>query len=207
VTGPYPLASPPDWAALLAAARAGSADALGRLLDAVRPYLLAVAGAALDPDLRAKAGASDLVQESLLEGQRDFEQFPGHRPDELRAWLVQILHNNVANFRRQFRDAAMRNVAREVPLPEPWFGGQPGEQLADDSTSPSGKAADREERERFFQALARLPEFQREVIVWHHRDGLEFAVIGDRLGRTPEAARQLWWRALRRLKQELGECP
>ena len=50
-----------DW---LTAAQAGSNDALGQALEACRAYLLLVAERELDPNLRAKGGASD-VQEPL----------------------------------------------------------------------------------------------------------------------------------------------
>ena len=46
-----------------------------------------------------------------------------------------------------------------------------------------------------------LPEHYREVITWHQHDGLSFAEIGERLGRTAEAARLLWWRALQHLRR------
>jgi hypothetical protein len=61
----------------VAAARDGSPDDLGRLLDEFRPYLPALAAAKLDPDLRTKVGPSDLGQDSLLARQRDFDHFPG----------------------------------------------------------------------------------------------------------------------------------
>jgi RNA polymerase sigma-70 factor (ECF subfamily) len=48
-------------------ARKGSREALGRLLETCRPYLLLVANNELDRDLQAKAGASDLVQETFIE--------------------------------------------------------------------------------------------------------------------------------------------
>jgi hypothetical protein len=75
-----------DWAKdgdLLAAARRGSREALGQSLEACRRYLLAIADRQLDQDLQAKGGASDLVQETFLEAQRDFGQFHGPSPDEL----------------------------------------------------------------------------------------------------------------------------
>jgi hypothetical protein len=40
----------------LAAARAGSKEALGQMLADCRAYLLLIAGQELEPDLRAKAG-------------------------------------------------------------------------------------------------------------------------------------------------------
>src|SRR5438874_1673797 len=51
-----------EW---LPAARNGSAQALGDALEACRVYLLAVAEHELDPELRGKGGASDLVQETF----------------------------------------------------------------------------------------------------------------------------------------------
>ena len=97
-------------------ARAGSPEALGRLLEACRRYLLLVAERELDPALRPKGGASDLVQETFLEAQRDFAGFRGRSQPELRAWLRQILRNNLANFHRRFRDADKRRLDREVSL-------------------------------------------------------------------------------------------
>src|SRR5262245_26207367 len=61
----------------LPAARAGSSEALGQVLEACRGYLLLIAGQELEPALRAKGGASDLVQQTFLEAQRDFAGFHG----------------------------------------------------------------------------------------------------------------------------------
>ena len=95
-----------DTARWLAAARAGSREALGQVLETFRSYLLLVADRELDAELRAKGGASDLVQDTFLEAQRDFDCFHGNSADELRAWLRRLLLNNVANFTRQYRQRA-----------------------------------------------------------------------------------------------------
>src|SRR5205809_917594 len=101
----------------LAAARAGSSEALGQALEGCRRYLLLVADRELEPDLRAKGGASDIVQETFLEAQRDFTQFHGNSEQELLAWLRRILLNNVGNFSRRYCGTDMRDVGREVELP------------------------------------------------------------------------------------------
>src|SRR5262245_48322024 len=103
---------------LIAAARRGGWSALGRLLDDCRPYLLLIANQELPPDLWAKAGPSDLVQETFLEAQRDFAQFRGGTEAELLAWLRALLVHNLDNFTRGFRAAAKRDVAREVAIPD-----------------------------------------------------------------------------------------
>ena len=92
-----------DW---LAAARAGSSEALGELLEAFRGYLLVIARAELAPDLQAKRGASDLVQDTFADAKRDFSQFVGNSEAELRAWLRRILLNRLASFASSFRETS-----------------------------------------------------------------------------------------------------
>jgi RNA polymerase sigma-70 factor (ECF subfamily) len=194
---------PSGWDALLAAARAGSTHDRGQLLETHRAYLLTVAAGELDHDLQAKADATDLVQESLCEALSGFDAFAGSEPEHLRAWLREILRNNIANVRRHYKGTAMRRVDRERPLPVPWPGGLPGEGLANDDSTPSGKAARHEEHERLHQALAKLPSHYRDVIVWRLQEHRSFADIGERLGRSASAAKQLWLRAVQRLASEL----
>src|SRR5947209_965583 len=101
----------------LRAARTGSREALGQALEACRLYLLRIAREELDSVLQAKASASDLVQETFLEAQRDFPKFQGRTEAELLAWLRQALLHNLANLERQYRATAKRRVTREVRLP------------------------------------------------------------------------------------------
>ena len=54
------------------------------------------------------------------------------------------------------------------------------------------------------QALEALPDDYRRTVIWHQYDGLAFEEIGVRLGRSAEATRKLWSRALFRLADELG---
>ena len=54
------------------------------------------------------------------------------------------------------------------------------------------------------RALARLPEVSRQLIDLHNRRHLTFAEIAPMLGRSPEAVRTLWVRAVEELQRELG---
>ena len=71
--------------------------------------------ARLDPDLAAKGGGSDLVQDTLLGAYRDFATFHGRSRDELHAWLRKILENNLAVFRRRYRGTRKRQVSARDP--------------------------------------------------------------------------------------------
>ncbi len=107
----HPARGAAQW---LPAARAGSTEALGQLLEACRGYLLLIAEQEIDPELRAKGGASDLVQETFLKAHRHFDRFQGDSETELLAWLRRLLLNNLANFARQYRDTNKRRLGRET---------------------------------------------------------------------------------------------
>jgi RNA polymerase sigma-70 factor (ECF subfamily) len=196
-----------DAARWLAAARAGSREALGQVLETFRGYLLLVADRELDPDLRAKGGASDLVQDTFLEAQRDFGQFHGGSVDELRAWLRRLLLNNVANFTRQYRERAKRDVGREIPLEAGGSSHERGAGLAANTLSPSGEALAQEQAETLARAMQRLPPDYRRVLALRHEDHLTFEQIGQQMARTANAARMLWLRAVERLQKEMGLSP
>jgi RNA polymerase sigma-70 factor (ECF subfamily) len=186
----------------LEAARRGSSEALGRVLELCRPYLLQVANDQLADDLQAKLGASDLVQDTFLEAQRDFGGFQSCSEEELRAWLRRILLNNLANLNRHYRHTDKRQLEREVSLPDA-AGGELSRPLADPGPSPSSQAGARERDQRLEQALARLPESQRQVIRLRNYERLSFEAAGARMGRSAEAARKLWGRAIDQLQRIL----
>jgi RNA polymerase sigma-70 factor, ECF subfamily len=188
----------------LVAARAGSREALGEALEACRAYLLKIAEQELDPALRPKGGASDVVQQTFLEAQRDFARFAGNSEEELLAWLRQLLRNNLANFARDYRQAAKRRVDREVALDAGNSSGFPAGQVPADTTSPSGRAVAREQCEAVRRAVGRLPEDYRRVLTLRYQDGLSFEDIAAALGRSPNAARKLWARAVELLQRELA---
>src|SRR5262245_35721268 len=198
--------SPPDPTEWIAAARAGSREAWGRGLQTYRRYLLHVARQELAPRLRATGGASDLVQETLLEAYRDLSHFHGHSEAELLSWLRQLLFHHLAKLARKYR-TRKRQVGCEVGLDGGDAPGDRGGGLTADLPSPSGEAVRNEEEQALRQALLRLPEDYRQVIVWHHYEKCTFERIGARMRRSPEAARKLWARAVLRLRQEMGAPP
>jgi RNA polymerase sigma-70 factor, ECF subfamily len=191
----------------LAAAQAGSREAMGQALEACRGYLLLIAQRELASDLRAKAGASDLVQDTMMEAQRDFAGFKGASEAELLAWLRRLLLNNLANFGRQYRGTDKRRISREVVLEEADSSGAPGGGLATSVPSPSGEAMAHERALAVQQALEKLPEDYRRVIQLRYQDERTFEQIGSVMDRSANAARKLWLRAIERLEQELREKP
>ena len=187
---------------LIRAAQGGCAESLGRLLDAYRPFLIAIARESLDKELQAKASPSDLVQQTFVEAQRDIAQASLRNGEDLRAWLRRMLLNNIADFRQSYR-RAKRAIRREQVNAEHLSKDLLLNLAPADLTSPSQDAARREEQHRVEMALARLPQEYRQVILWRNREHLPIAVIARRLDRSTDAVRLLWCRAVQRLKKEV----
>jgi RNA polymerase sigma-70 factor (ECF subfamily) len=185
-------------------------DSAGDVVDPdwerYRSYLHLLARVRLEPLVRAKVGASDIVQQSLWEAHRDRAQFRGRTVGEQVAWLRQILARNLANAVRDLR-RDKRDVAREQPLQtaldesasrlEAW--------LAAEQSSPS-QQVDRQERAvRLAAALATLPEKQREATVLRHWHSCSLVEIATRLGCTTAAVTGLLHRGLRNLRKQLHD--
>jgi RNA polymerase sigma-70 factor (ECF subfamily) len=195
-----------DSVELLRRARAGDGAALGALLEGYRAYLTLLARLQIDGRLRGKADPADLVQETFLEVHRSFPRFRGSTEGELTGWLRQVLASNLVDLVRRFLGAQRRDVRLERALirgldrSSEALGRMP---VAPQST-PSQQAARREQGVLLAEALARLPESYREVLILHHLEGLGHADVARRMGRTVDSVKNLWARALGKLRHSLG---
>jgi len=175
-------------------------------LERFRSYLHLLARLHLDPRLRGKLDASDVVQQTLLHAHQARDQFRGQTEGEQAAWLRQILARNLAHAVRDFgrdkRDPA-REQAPEAALDassarlEAW--------LAAEQSSPSQRAERKEQAVVLAAELEQLPEAQREAVVLHYFQGCTVADIGRQLNRSPEAVAGLLHRGLKQLRAHLRE--
>src|SRR5262249_24826853 len=115
-----------------------------RAMEDCRRYLLGIAERELDADLRAKGGASDLVQETFIDAQKLFARFEGTTEAEWLAWLRQLLLYNVAGFTRRYR-TGKRNAAREAPLGRGDSSAGWGDRLPAETGTPSAAVRSAEE--------------------------------------------------------------
>jgi RNA polymerase sigma-70 factor (ECF subfamily) len=189
-------------ARLIEDARREEPGALDRLLESYRNYLRLVARAGLGDALRGKADPSDLVQETLLKAHRNFDDFRGRDEPELVAWLRKILARNLADLARRYHGAASRRVACERSLEDLLAPASRalGALLDRNGHSPSESAQRRELSVVLADALAELPADYREAIVLHTLEGRGWDEVATTLGRSPDAARVLWARALKKLR-------
>jgi RNA polymerase sigma-70 factor (ECF subfamily) len=176
---------------LLEEARTGNGTAFWQLADGYRPYLKAVAVKLLAGPL--PSDGSDTVGKALLQAWQRLDQFRGDNPAAFLGWLAAIVKNEARK--------ALRQAGRLRPLPADSSG---EECLASDRAGPDSCAVRREQAARVRGALERLPEDYRRVIELRQFEQLPFAQVGALMGRSSDAVRQLWTRALICLKEELG---
>jgi RNA polymerase sigma-70 factor (ECF subfamily) len=195
---------PPD--VLITRAREGDLVALGILLDGYRNYLRFMARSLIGRPLRVQLDASDLVQETFLKAHREFAQFAGSAEPELVAWLrtilVHTLANQVKRHRAQSRDLR-RHQSLEALLDRSSLIVQ--QALAAPVSSPSMRASKREQAVLLANALASLPADYREIFVLRNLEHIPVEDIATRMGRSSNAVRKLWGRALVALKKALEE--
>jgi RNA polymerase sigma-70 factor (subfamily 1) len=185
-----------EFRRLLTEAQSGCDWSLAELLAHFRPYLKRLASRMLDPEVRPKEGSSDIVQLTLIEGQRDFAQCKANDPASLRLWLRRILINNVQDVYRHYVETQSRDLTREQRLDDSRSRQMLLKLAIDDADPPSEVAAKAEEAQLVERTIAALKPEYAEAIILRFYDDLRFRQIGQLLGKSPGAAEQLVKRAL-----------
>src|SRR5271165_686716 len=196
----------PDPEQLMDLARAGNGAALGQLLELYRSYLGLLARLQIGRRLQGKVDAADLVQDTFLEAHRHFPEFRGVSEAELVSWLRQILAGLLGNLVRRYLGAKRRDVRLERELVDELDRSSRvlDQNLAAPQSTPSQRAARREQAVLLADALGQLPDDYREVLILHHLEGLTFPEVARRMGRTVDSVKNVWARALAKLQRSLG---
>jgi RNA polymerase sigma-70 factor (ECF subfamily) len=182
------------------------ADAADLAVERFRTYLLVLARIELGKNPAAQVDASDLVQQTLLDAHRQREQFRGRDPAEMAAWLRRMLACNLADAWRRLK-RGKRDVARERSLEAELAGSSARLEawLAAEGSSPSEQAVRNEQLLQLADALAALPEAQREAVTLHYWQGLPLIEVAGRMDRTPASVAGLLQRGLKALRELLAE--
>jgi RNA polymerase sigma-70 factor, ECF subfamily len=185
--------------------RNGLTAAGNQLLQAYEPYLKLLARVQMESRFAAKFDPADVVQQAMILAVRDFRNFRGQTDAEFAAWLRQILAHVLAHEMRRYSGTQKRDLSREMSLDETinQSAQRLGEILPATATSPTQAVVRKERQVHLAQALERLPDDYREVIVLRHMEGLSHAQIAKRMNRNTGAVRMLWVRALTRLRTEV----
>jgi RNA polymerase sigma-70 factor, ECF subfamily len=184
--------------ALLRRARDGAPDALDALYARIAPKLLAFVRLRLGRTLRSQLESRDIVQAALLKSFEHFEQFEHSDTRSLMAWLARIAENEIRD-RADYHNRQRRDARLEVPL-------ESGAREVPASMHSALTQLVLDERaERLERSLEALEPSYREVIILRTFEELPFREIGARLGRSEDASRMLFARAMAALTMRLAD--
>jgi RNA polymerase sigma-70 factor (ECF subfamily) len=203
--------TPGEAADPIEALRGGGGRALATLFDRYRDRLRRMVELCLDPRLRGRFDASDVVQEAFLDVAADLDAYLADPRLPPLLWLRLHVGRRLTTLHRRHLGTRMREVGRELSI---YHGALPearsaalASMLLGRHTSPT-QAAQRAERIlRVQEALNSLDPIDREVLALRHFEQLGRAEAALVLGITQEAGAKRYFRALKRLKDVLAALP
>jgi RNA polymerase sigma-70 factor (ECF subfamily) len=193
---------------LLDQARAGDRHAFERLFERHGTPLQQMIEARIDARLRGRIDPSDVVQDTHLEAFRRLDDYLERQPMPFHLWLRKMAYERLLNLRRDHVTTARRSVVREVPLPDPSslqlaarFLGRSSSRTP--ASTPSARLARSEIAVQMRQALAQLPEDDREILLLRYVDNLSNQDCAALLEISGAAASKRHGRAILRMHKIL----
>lgn len=188
-----------ETAALIERARAGSGDALNALYARCASKLLPLIRLRMGRSLRRDLESRDILQAVLLKSFQRIGQFEGSATGSLMAWLARIAENEIRD-RADYQGRQRRDAARRVPLDA-----VDEQELPTPLRSALTLAIRNEDARRLERALEVLTESHREIILLRQFEELSFPEIAARLGKSEDACRMMFARAMTALTLKLEE--
>jgi RNA polymerase sigma-70 factor (ECF subfamily) len=182
------METPVETRRLIEEARGGDAAAMDRLFELHFPRLTERIGLLMGPQARRVAETVDFAQIVMIDAYRAIGEFEPRGTGSFLAWLISIARNRIADALRRKREESIDTFLLE-------------QQVVTDE--PSDCADIDERRELLVDVMLTLGHEEREVITLRDFEGLPFAAIGERLGRSANSAQILHARAMARLGRAL----
>jgi RNA polymerase sigma-70 factor (ECF subfamily) len=195
---------------LLAGASQGESAAVNELLDRHREALRNMIRSRMDQKLARRVDASDVVQDVLLEASQRLADYIGDPKLPFGLWLRQMAQDRIIDLHRRHRVARRRSLDREQQHRARAAGDKSSLELAaqlrDPELTPAAASLRKELHERFVEAIDGLEEEDREILLMRHFEQLTNSQAAELLGLSQPAAGMRHLRALRRLREVLGEA-
>lgn len=192
---------------LLSDARRGDAGAVDRLLGEFRDPLRRVIDLRLDPAVARRVDASDIVQDVLIEANQRLTEYLKHPAMPFHLWLRHLAQDRIIDTHRRHRLAQRRSVDREQAIARPAWADESSASLVahliDTERTPTSEAIRHELQRRLADAVNKLSDDDREIVLMRHHEALSNQEVAGALGLTEAAASMRYLRALRRLRAVL----
>ena len=178
---------------------AGDAAATAILFDRHLPRIRAMVNRRIPAALRPKVAASDVVQEAWTAAFQRLSEFEDRGAGSFGRWLRRIVDHKAVDEVRRHTIVGKRDARRDVRMRT----GEEPRAVGRGRASPPSEVAAAERSEIVRRAIANLSSDDRAVLRSIQEDCLTTAEAGARMGRSADATRKLYARALGRLADEL----
>lgn len=165
-------------------------------LEQARPMLMAIATEMIGKDIQSKLGASDIVQQTMLEAILASDSMADRPSAHIDGWLRSMLINNIKDAAKFFRDRLKRSVRRERRI-------RSFDRLAARLHHSANSVVSDEQIAQMHDALQCIPTGHQQVLKWRYLEQLSCAEIGELIGRHENAVRMMINRSLARVKREM----
>jgi len=203
---------PDELETAIAALHAGDEGALARLFSIYRNQLRRMIAFRMDQRLKGRIDTSDVMQEAYVEAAKRIHHFQEDPAVPFIVWLRQIAAQTLIDLHRHHLGTQKRDANREVSTrkltPPRASSIYMADQFVGDLTSPSHAAQRTEMMDKVKEVLETMNKIDREVLTLRHFEELSNKDTADILGIEQAAASVRYIRALKRLKDALGQvCP
>ena len=190
---------------LIAKGRDGDEQALAELFDHFRPRLKRMVELRLDPRLKGRVDASDVLQETFVQAFRDIHKFELREGASFVGWLKAIAENRLMDAIKTFQRKKRGGDFNRVGAADPYRSSIADfvAILEDEADSPSRMVAKDEAIDAMEIAIAGLPEDQRQAVQLRCIKGLSVDQTAKAMNKTASAVRSLVHRAKQALQQSM----
>jgi len=188
----------------------GDEAARSCLFDRHRDRLKRMVGVHLDRRLLPRVDPSDVVQDALAEACKQLSDYVRDRPVAFYPWLRRFAWECLVSLHEKHVLAGRRSVAREafsVTSLSQHSAEQLVDRLATLSQAPERRLMEAELKAQIREALAKLSERDREILVLRNLEMLSSSEIASMLGISEAAVRTRLTRALDRLSRKIESLP
>ena len=181
---------------LIPLAKQGESNARNRIAELLRPRLRNFAASRFPQRLQARADASEVAQDALLDIDQTLDDFRGVSAGELKAWAFWKVRDKLSDIQGKHVLAGKRSIKRET---SPSAADMAFVHTAMSGSTPSAAAIRNEEREYLLQEIDLLPDREKGVLELLYQGELSPQEVAAALHISTEEVEKIRFKALRRI--------
>lgn len=189
----------------------GCTEAVAELYSQYRKRLYLLVSYRLDSRLKGRVDPDDILQEAYVDVVNRIQHFVDNPATSIYVWFRMVVMQTMTNVHRRHLAARKRDAKLEVTV-------QPNSStdstvaslaqlLSGHLTSPSQAAIREEQTRQLTEALEKLSELDREILMLRHFEELSNTEVAEVLNIETQAASVRYFRAIRRLRAVAEKLP